>query len=162
MPLAQQKGLFSWLGSHSGFCATQTPRRRERDPFTLPFSVCVYAQGHKGTSLMRWWGGAILLSYRVKFLADFILEKIKAPKKKEAQLADSPINSYSILSLCLVFSGKTLHSSNCQQHFLLEKSNQIPSGFISHHQWKTVDQWVLKKLLLSILIFRAVLHLQKD
>lgn len=63
-------------------CNSETPRRRVKDPFNLPFLVCVYAQGHKGTSPMSLWGGAILLPQRVKFLVDFILEKIKALKKK--------------------------------------------------------------------------------
>lgn len=87
-------------------------RRRAKGLFNLPFSVCVYAQGHKGTFLMRLWGGAVLLTLCVKFPTDFILEKIKALKEKEDQLADSPVNSYSILSLKLEFSGKT--SQFCQ------------------------------------------------
>jgi hypothetical protein len=53
-------------------------------------------------------------SMRVKFPADFVSEKIKA-LKKESQLAGSLINSYCILSLHLVFSRKTFHSSHFSQ-----------------------------------------------
>lgn len=85
---------------------SDTPRRRARDALNLPFPVCVYAQGHKGTSLMRLWGGATLLPTHVKFPAHSILEETKALRKKGGRLADNPINLYSIVSLHFIFSGK--------------------------------------------------------